>query len=125
MANYNGKTQSAFKEELSSKTLELMLFREMLVNQEFLGRLSDVVDFRWFRTPHIRLMAEFAVGYFRKYGGLVSRDLMESVIQRRNENQVIEANKIDINTALYDFNKAKELDLGSMDKATQISKIQE
>lgn len=125
MANYNGKTQSAFKEELSSKTLELMLFREMLVNQEFIGRLSDVVDFRWFRTPHIRLMAEFAVGYFRKYGGLVSRDLMESVIQRRNENQVIEANKIDINTALYDFNKAKELDLGSMDKATQISKIQE
>jgi replicative DNA helicase len=125
MANYNGKTQSAFKEELSSKTLELMLFREMLVNQEFLGRLSDVVDFRWFRTPHIRLMAEFAVGYFRKYGGLVSRDMMESVIQRRNENQVIEANKIDINTALYDFNKAKELDLGSMDKATQISKIQE
>lgn len=125
MANYNGKTGGELKEELSSKTLELMLFREMIVNQEFLGRLSDVVDFRWFRTPHIRLMAEFAVGYFRKYGGLVSRDLIESVIQRRNENQVIEANKIDINTALYDFNKAKDLDLGSMDKAVQMSKIQE
>lgn len=126
MANYNEKSQTGmFKEELSSKTLELMLFKEMLVNQEFIGRLADVVDFRWFRTPHIRLMAEFAVGYFRKYGGLVSRDMMESVIQKRNENQVIEANKIDINAALYDFNKAKELDLGSMDKATQISKIQE
>ena len=125
MANYNGKSDNVFKEELSSKTLELMLFREMIVNQEFLGRLSDVVDFRWFRTPHIRLMAEFAVGYFRKYGGLVSRDLVESMIQRRNENQVIEANKIDLNTALYDFNKAKELDLGSMEKAAQISKIQE
>ena len=125
MANYNGKSDNVFKEELSSKTLELMLFREMIVNQEFLGRLSDVVDFRWFRTPHIRLMAEFAVGYFRKYGGLVSRDLIESVIQRRNENQVIEANKIDINTALYDFNKARDLDLGSMDKAVQMSKIQE
>lgn len=125
MANYNGKTGGELKEELSSKTLELMLFREMIVNQEFLGRLSDVVDFRWFRTPHIRLMAEFAVGYFRKYGGLVSRDLIESVIQRRNENQVIEANKIDLNAALYDFNKARDLDLGSMDKAVQMSKIQE
>ena len=126
MADNNSKSSSnGFKEELSSKTLELMLFREMIVNQEFLGRLSDVVDFRWFRTPHIRLMAEFAVGYFRKYGGLVSRDLVESMIQRRNENQVIEANKIDLNAALYDFNKAKDLDLGSMEKAAQISKIQE
>ena len=125
MANYNGKTNNELKEELSSKTLELMLFREMVVNQEFIGRLSDVVDFRWFRTPHIRLMAEFAIGYFRKYGGLVSKDLIESVIQRRNENQVIEANKIDLNAALYDFNKAKELDLGSMDKSVQMSKIQE
>lgn len=127
MANYNGNTQSktTFKEELSDKTLELMLFREMLVNQEFLGRLCDVVDFRWFRTPHIRLMAEFAVAYFKKYGGTVTRDLIESVIQRRNDNQVIDANKIDLNTALYDFNKAKELDLGEMDKATQIAKVQE
>ena len=34
------------------------------------------------------------------------------MIQRRNENQIIEANKININAALYDFNKAKDLDLG-------------
>ena len=76
MANYNGKTNNELKEELSSKTLELMLFREMVVNQEFIGRLSDVVDFRWFRTPHIRVMAEFAIGYFRKYGGLGSKELI-------------------------------------------------
>jgi hypothetical protein len=72
------------REELSDKTLELMLFKEMITNQEFLSRLITVVDMRWFRTPHIRLMAEFAVAYYKKYGGLVTRDLMESVIQRRN-----------------------------------------
>lgn len=123
MASVNDN-KNYIKEELSSKTLELMLFREMITNQDFLSRLSDVVDFRWFRTPHIRLMAEFTVGYFKKYGGIVTRDLMESVIQKRNEMQVIESNKIDLNSALYDFNKARELDLGSMDEATKIEKIQ-
>ena len=111
-------------EELSSRTLELMLFREMTVNLDFMGRLSGVVDFRWFRTPHIRIMAEIAVSYYRKYGGLVTRDLVESVIQRRNESQTIEANRVDLNTALFDFNKARDLDLGSMDDATKIAKIQ-
>lgn len=112
------------REELSDKTLELMLFKEMITNQEFLSRLITVVDMRWFRTPHIRLMAEFAVAYYKKYGGLVTRDLMESVIQRRNETQLLEANKVDINKALLDFNKAKELDLGAMDESTKIEKIQ-
>lgn len=117
--------KGTFKEELSSRTLELMLFREMLVNADFLGRLAEVVDYRWFRTPHIRVMAQFAVAYFKKYNGQVSRDLIESMIQRRNENQVIEANKIDLTTALNDYNKARELDLGSMEKEVQIAKIQE
>lgn len=122
MANENNS--DFMYEELSPKTLELMLFREMIVDKDFLGRLSGVVDFRWFRTPHIRLMAEFAMSYYKKYGGIVTRDLIESVIQRRNETQLIEANKIDLNTALYDFNKAKELDLGSMDEKVKIEKIQ-
>lgn len=118
------KNSNFMNEELSPKTLELMLFREMIVNRDFLGRLSGVVDFRWFRTPHIRLMAEFAMSYYKKYGGLVTRDLIESVIQRRNETQLIEANKIDLNTALFDFNKAKDLDLGSMDEKVKVEKIQ-
>ena len=113
-----------FKEELSSKTLELMLFKEMLVNRDFLGRLANVIDFRWFRTPHIRIMAEVAMAYFKKYGGLATRDLMESVLQRRNESQLIEANKIDMNQALFDFTKARDLDLGSMDDSVKIEKIQ-
>ena len=97
------------KEELSSKTLELMLFREMITSQDFLSRLSGVIDFRWFRTPHIRLMAEFAMLFYRKYGGVLTRDLVESLIQKRNDAQVIEANKVDMNTALYDFNKARDM----------------
>ena len=121
MAN---KDNDFMREELSSRTLELMLFREMLVNQEFLGRLVDVVDMRWFRTPHIKFMAEVAVSYYRKYGGLVTRDLVESVIQRRNDTQLIEANRIDLNSALFDFNKAKSLDLGSMDESVKMEKIQ-
>ena len=101
-----------------------MLFREILTNEDFVGRLVGIVDFRWFRTPYVRTMAEVAVAYFKKYGGLVSRDLMESVLQRRNETQLIEANKVDLNSAMFDFNKAKDLDLGSMDEATKIEKIQ-
>ena len=101
-----------------------MLFREILTNEDFVGRLVGIVDFRWFRTSHVRTMAEVAVAYFKKYGGLVSRDLMESVLQRRNETQLIEANKVDLNSAMFDFNKAKDLDLGSMDEATKIEKIQ-
>ena len=112
------------REELSSKTLELMLFREMITNQDFLSRLSGVIDFRWFRTPHIRLMAEFAMLFYKKYGGVLTRDLVESLIQKRNDAQTIDANKVDLNTALYDFNKAKELDLGPMDENTKIAKIQ-
>ena len=101
-----------------------MLFREILTNEDFVGRLVGIVDFRWFRTSHVRTMAEVAVAYFKKYGGLVSRDLMESVLQRRNETQLIEANKVNLNEAMFDFNKAKDLDLGSMDEATKIEKIQ-
>lgn len=119
------KKQEDFnKEELSSKTLELMLFREMITSQDFLSRLSGVIDFRWFRTPHIRLMAEFAMLFYKKYGGVLTRDLVESLIQKRNDAQTIDANKVDLNTALYDFNKAKELDLGQMDEDTKIAKIQ-
>ena len=124
MATTRADKKNERREELSDKTLELMLFREVITNLDFVSRLSGVVDFRWFRTPHIRLMAEFAMAYFKKYGGLVTRDLMESVIQRRNETQVIEANKTDLNTALYDFNKARDLDLGAMDNAEKIAKIQ-
>ena len=114
-----------FKEELSEKTLELMLFREMIVNSDFIGRISEVVDFRWFRTPHIQFMARFAVNYFKKYGILATRDIMESVIQKVNENQVIEANKIDINAAMFDFNKATTLNLGEMSDKDRMAKIQE
>ena len=101
-----------------------MLFREMLTNEDFLGRLTGIVDFRWFRTPHVRTMAEIAVAYFKKYNGLVSRDFMESVLQRRNDSQLIETNKVDIKAALFDFNKANELDLGPMDNESKIEKIQ-
>ena len=119
------KKQEDFnKEELSSRTLELMLFREMITNQDFLSRLSGVIDFRWFRTPHIRLMAEFAMLFYKKYGGTLTRDLVESLIQKRNDVQTIDANKVDLNTALYDFNKAKDMDLGAMDENTKIAKIQ-
>lgn len=126
MANNTTNNKSPmFKEELSEKTLELMLFREMIVNSDFIGRISEVVDFRWFRTPHIQFMARFAVNYFKKYGILATRDIMESVIQKVNENQVIEANKIDINAAMFDFNKATTLNLGEMSDKDRLAKIQE
>jgi len=64
------------------------------------------------------------LAFFKRYGGLVTRDIMESFIQKRNENQAIEANKLDLNQSLFDFNKAKDLDLGTMDNATKIAKIQ-
>lgn len=118
------KQEEFHREELSSKTLELMLFREMLTNTDFLSRLSGIIDLRWFRTPHIRLMAEFAMLFYRNYGGIITRDMVESLIQRRNDNQTNDANRIDLNTALYDFNKARDLDLGPMDEATKIAKIQ-
>ena len=124
MAEKQNKEDRRMREELSDKTLELMLFKEMLTNSDFLSRLSNVVDFRWFRTPHVRIMAEFALAFFKRYGGLVTRDIMESFIQKRNENQAIEANKLDLNQSLFDFNKAKDLDLGTMDNATKIAKIQ-
>ena len=116
--------QDGQREELSERTLELMLFREMLTNDDFLSRMTGIVDFRWFRTPHVRTMAEIAVIYFKKYGGLISRDLMESILQRRNETQLIESNKVDLNSAMFDFNKAKDLDLGSMGEEAKIEKIQ-
>ena len=125
MNNATTKKGNMAREELSSRTLELMLFHEMIVNQDFMGRLSDVVDFRWFRTPHIRVMAEISVAYYRKYGGLVTRDLVESVIQRRNESQLVEANKIDMNVALLDFSKARDLNLGGMSEEAKIGKIQD
>ena len=106
MAITTDNKSTFFKEELSEKTLELMLFREMVLNSDFMGRVSSVVDFRWFRTPHIQFMARFAVSYFKKNGILVTRDIMESVIQRVNENQAIAANKIDLNAAMFDYNKA-------------------
>ena len=111
------------KEELSDQTLELMLFKEMITSSDFMNRASGIMDFRWFRTPHIRIMAEFSVNYYKKYGGLVTRDLMESVIQRRNDSQSIAENRIDLNKAMFDFNKAKTLDLGNMDEETKIGKI--
>lgn len=117
------KNDNAIREELSDQTLELMLFREMIVNSDFMSRASGIMDFRWFRTPHIRVMAEFSVNYYKKYGGLVTKDLMESVIQRRNDNQLVESNKIDLTKAMFDFNKAKTLDLGNMDEETKIGKI--
>lgn len=123
MAN-QATIKGMFNEELSEKTLELMLFREMIVDVDFMARLSEVVDFRWFRIPHMRTMAEIATTYYRKYNGLVSRDLMESVLQRRNESQLIEANRIDLTQAMFDFNKAKDLDLGDMDEETRMLKIQ-
>ena len=49
------------KEELSDQTLELMLFKEMITSSDFMNRASGIMDFRWFRTPHIRIMAEFSV----------------------------------------------------------------
>ena len=113
----------AIKEELSDQTLELMLFKEMITNSDFMNRAVEMVDFRWFRTPHIRVMAEFSVNYYKKYGGLVTKDLMESVIQRRNDSQLVESNKIDLTKAMFDFNKAKTLDLGNMDEETKIGKI--
>ena len=113
-----------FKEELSDRTLELLLFGEMVRNTEFLGKITGVVDFRWFRTPHVRLMAEFAIAYYKKYGGTLTRDLVESFLQRRNDSQMLEANKVDINTALYDFNKAKDFDLGAMGEDEKLAKIQ-
>ena len=114
-----------FKEELSEKTLELMLFREMVVNSDFMDKISNVVDFRWFRTPCIQFMARFAVSYFKKNGILVTRDIMESVIQRVNENQAIAANKIDLNAAMFDYNKATTLNLGEMSDKDRMAKIQE
>lgn len=124
MVEKQNKEDRRTREELSDKTLELMLFKEMLTNSDFLSRLSNVVDFRWFRTPHVRIMAEFALVFFKRYGGLVTRDIMESFIQKCNENQAIESNKLDLNQSLFDFNKAKDLDLGTMDNATKIAKIQ-
>ena len=76
------KQDEFHREELSSRTLELMLFREMITSQDFISRISGVIDFRWFRTPHIRIMAEFAMAFYRKYGGLLTRDLVESLIKR-------------------------------------------
>ena len=124
MKNDNGIFKSG--EELSDKTLELMMFREMVTNPDFMGRLAMVVDFRWFRTPDIKVMSEIAVSYWRKYGGLITRDLVESVLQKRNETQLIEANKVDITQAIFDFNKAKDLNLGpSLDSGeTRIAKIE-
>ena len=129
MNNKDKDDSGVFKsagEELSDKTLELMMFREMITNPDFMGRLSMVVDFRWFRTPIIRVMSEIAVLYWRKYGGLVTRDLVDSVLQKRNESQLIEANKVDITQALFDFNKAKDLNLGSSLESdeTRIAKIE-
>lgn len=111
-------------EELSDKTLELLLFKEIITNREFVGKFSEIADFRWFKTPHIRFMSQFAVNYYKKYGGLVTKDVVESVIQKKNEKEIIESNKIDLNSSLFDFNKAKDLDLGAMDEQTKIDKIQ-
>lgn len=111
-------------EELSDKTLELMILREMILNPDFLGKMCEVVDYRWFRTSHIQTMAKFIVQYFQKYGKMVTGDLMESVLQKRNESQVIESNKIDVTAAMFDFNKAKDLDLGGMDESVKMAKIQ-
>lgn len=121
MTNSNGKIEF---EDLSDQTLELMLFQQVLVNKDFNGRFSEIADYRWFRTPHIRIMAEFSVKYYTTYGTLITRDLMESVLKRKNDTQVIESNKIDLNAALYDFTKARDLDLGEMTTDVKISKIQ-
>ena len=111
-------------EELSDKTLELMLFREIITNKEFVGKFSEIADFRWFKTPHIRFMSQIAINFYRKYGGLVTKDLVESAIMKKNEKEIIDSNKIDLNSAIFDFNKAKDLDLGTMDEHTKIDKIQ-
>ena len=99
-------------EELSDKTLELMLFREIITNKEFVGKFSEIADLRWFKTPHIRFMSQIAINFYRKYGGLVTKDLVESAIMKKNEKEIIDSNKIDLNSAIFDFNKAKDLDLG-------------
>lgn len=111
-------------EELSDKTLELMLFREMLLNSDFLGKLCSVVDYRWFRTVHIQKMAKITAQYYLKTGLLVTKDIMESMLQRINEHQQIESNKLDIAKSIFDFNKAIQLDLGGMSDETRLSKIQ-
>ena len=111
-------------EELSDKTLELMLFREIITNKEFVGKFSEIADLRWFKTPHIRFMSQIAINFYRKYGGLVTKDLVESAIMKKNEKEIIDANKIDLNSSMFDFNKAKDLDLGTMDEHTKIEKIQ-
>lgn len=111
-------------EELSDRTLELILFKEMMANKDFLGRMCQVVDYRWFNTPHIKHMAKIVVGWYGKYGTIVSRDMMESALTRFNEHQQIDANKIDLNSAMFDFNKAVDMDLGGMTNAEKMSKIQ-
>ena len=124
MANNLLKNEKRDYEELSDKTLELMLFREMLLNSDFLGKLCSVVDYRWFRTVHIQKMAKIVAQYYLKTGLLVTKDIMESMLQRINEHQQIESNKLDIAKFILDFNKATQLDLGGMSDETRLSKIQ-
>lgn len=113
-----------YREELSAQTLELMLFREMILNADFMGRVSEIVNVRWFLTPHIRTMADLSLKWYRSQGSLITKDIMEAMLQKLNENQVIEANKIDITRSMHDFNKAKELDLGGMSEEVKVQKLQ-
>ena len=118
------KNDRAAIEEFSDRTLELMLLREMMLNADFLGKMCEVVDYRWFRTPHIQTMARFMVAYYRKVGSTMTRDVMESFIQKSNERQNLPSAKVDVAAALTDYSKAKELDLGTMPDEMRLSKIQ-
>ena len=114
------------REELSDETLELMLFKEAMFNKDFMSKLIGIKGFLdWFKTSDVRKMVHFGTSWFRKNNIIISKDILESIINKNNEIKVSNADKIDVTSALRYYSKARELDLGNIDGATKMRKIQE
>lgn len=112
------------QDELSDSTLEFMLFRESLFDKRFMLRLDGVVDYNWYRTPELRLMARRAASFFKEHGELTTPDLMKSMLEKVNSQQTIDSQKVDVARCMYLYNAARNLDLGRMSDRDRIAKIE-
>ena len=100
--------------DFNSEVIEKILLKKALVDQKWLGILSNTYDPRWFKSKDVSTVIQLAIKFFRKYNTLPSSQVVNALIGKYIEKYPGAIDKSQVNQLLaevstFDLNTNEDI----------------
>ena len=100
--------------DFNSEVIEKILLKKALVDQKWLGILSNTYDPRWFKSKDVSTVIQLAIKFFRKYNTLPSSQVVNALIGKYVEKYPGSIDKSQVNQLLaevstFDLNTNEDI----------------